>query len=666
MHLLSAKPGGFVDDEGIIDLGQSPADIIVLAAADSLLSALGQALDAWQTGHSPSVRLANWMQLVKPAAYDLYEDAVLDKPTQKGRAQVVVLSLLGGQHYWPYGFERLQAWAKAKRNRHLIIVPGDDSADPEIMQASSADQISVQRVWRYLREGGQANAEHLLRFLDHHYFSGVDDWVEPIAIPNALMVLDGNATDLHSWQNHYQAALTQGYPVGLVLYYRSHFQSGNTQVFSDLSNILLEQGVVPLEIALSSLKDSISLELVNTLIERSQAKVILNCTGFSANRAGSPDLASEPTDFQSAFEHPIPVLQLILSGSTEEDWQGQTQGLRSRDVAMQIVLPEMDGRVITRAVSFKALSHFHEQAQIDLLRYELHPERATFVAQLAKRYARLHALPNAEKRVAFILANYPTKDGRIGNGVGLDTPASSVNLLRALEQAGYPIEDVPEDGNALIEALLGAVTNNPNTLHQRGCWQSLSLNDYLEHFYQLPIEAQNAVWDRWGPPEEDHKCRAVDGEWRMMLAGIRLGQTFVGIQPARGFNLDLAANYHDPDLIPPHSYLAYYFWLRHVYQVDAIVHVGKHGNLEWLPGKGTALSEHCWPDIAMGPTPHFYPFIVNDPGEGAQAKRRTQAVIIDHLMPPMTRAESYGDMAELETLVDEYYQALGMDTRREA
>ena len=666
MHLLAAKPGGFVDDEGIIDLGQTPADIIVLAAADSLLSALGQALDAWQTGHSPSVRLANWMQLVKPAAYDLYEDAVLDKPTQKGRAQVVVLSLLGGQHYWPYGFERLQAWVKAKRNRHLIIVPGDDSADPEIMQASSADQISVQRVWRYLREGGQANAEHLLRFLDHHYFSGVDDWVEPIAIPNALMVLDGNATDLHSWQNHYRDALTQGCPVGLVLYYRSHFQSGNTQVFSDLSNILLEQGVVPLEIALSSLKDSISLELVNALIERSQAKVILNCTGFSANRAGSPDLASEPTDFQSAFEHPLPVLQLILSGSTEEDWQGQTQGLRSRDVAMQIVLPEMDGRVITRAVSFKALSHFHEQAQIDLLRYELHPERATFVAQLAKRYARLHALPNEEKRVAFILANYPTKDGRIGNGVGLDTPASSVNVLRALAQAGYPIEDVPEDGNALIEALLGAVTNNPNTLHQRGCWQSLSLNDYLEHFYQLPIEAQNAVWDRWGPPEEDHKCRAVDGEWRMMLAGIRLGKTFVGIQPARGFNLDLAANYHDPDLIPPHSYLAYYFWLRHVYQADAIVHVGKHGNLEWLPGKGTALSEHCWPDIAMGPTPHFYPFIVNDPGEGAQAKRRTQAVIIDHLMPPMTRAESYGDMAELETLVDEYYQALGMDTRREA
>ncbi|MCO4785952.1 MAG: cobaltochelatase subunit CobN [Marinomonas atlantica] len=665
MHLLAAKPGGFVDDEGIIDLGQTPADIVVLAAADSLLTALGTAIDAWHHEGAPSVRLANWMQLVKPAAFDLYESSVLDKPTQKNRAQVVVLSLLGGQHYWPYGFERLQAWANAKHHRHLIVVPGDDSADPDVMHASSATQETVTRVWRYLREGGQSNAVQMLQYLQSLWFDGEAKWCEPSTIPNAFIVDQGQAVRYLDWQIHYQEALTQHWPVALVLYYRSHFQSGNTQVFCDLSSILLEQGVIPLQVALSSLKDAVSTELVESLIDRSEATIILNCTGFSANRACSPDLASEPTEFASVFEQPIPVLQLILSGSTEEDWLEQSQGLRSRDVAMQIVLPEMDGRIITRAVSFKALSHFNELAQIDLIRYQLHTERATFVAQLAKQYGRLKNIPNSQKRIAFILANYPTKDGRIGNGVGLDTPASTINLLRALEWAGYPIEDIPEDGNALIEALLGVITNNPNTLHQRGCWQSLALNDYLHYFYQLPLASQQAVWERWGAPEEDHKCRAVEGEWRMMLAGIRLGETFIGIQPARGFNLDLAANYHDPDLIPPHSYLAYYFWLRHVYHVDAIVHVGKHGNLEWLPGKGTALSDQCWPDIAMGPMPHFYPFIVNDPGEGAQAKRRTQAVIIDHLMPPMTRAESYGDMAELETLVDEYYQALGMDERRE-
>ncbi|WP_370280047.1 cobaltochelatase subunit CobN, partial [Pontibacterium sp.] len=235
---------------------------------------------------------------------------------------------------------------------------------------------------------------------------------------------------------------------------------------------------------------------------------------------------------------------------------------------------------------------------------------------------------------------------------------------KALSAAGYPLgdsNDLPQTGTARIEALLESVTNNPNTIHQLPCWQSMVLDEYLFYFSQLPEECQKAVYEQWGPPEQDIKYR----NGRLMLSGIRLGETFVGIQPARGFNIDLAANYHDPDLIPPHNYLAFYFWLRHCYQVDAVIHVGKHGNLEWLPGKGTALSESCWPDIALGPMPHFYPFIVNDPGEGAQAKRRTQAVIIDHLMPPMTRAESYGELAELEGLVDEYYQALGMDSRRE-
>jgi cobaltochelatase CobN len=270
-------------------------------------------------------------------------------------------------------------------------------------------------------------------------------------------------------------------------------------------------------------------------------------------------------------------------------------------------------------------------------------------------------LPNRDKRIALMLANYPTRDGRIGNGVGLDTPASVINLLRALQQADYPVDNLMEDGNVLIAELLGAVTNNPETLHQLPCWQSIAVADYLKYFNALPAASRDAVMARWGAPERDPKCRAG----RLMIAGIRLGETFVGIQPARGFNLDLAANYHDPDLVPPHSYLACYFWLRHEYQVDAIVHVGKHGNLEWLPGKGSGLSKQCWPDIALGPLPHFYPFIVNDPGEGAQAKRRAQAVIIDHLMPPMTRAETYGELAQLEALVDEYYQALGMDARRE-
>ncbi|MFT2110141.1 cobaltochelatase subunit CobN [Marinomonas sp. 2405UD68-3] len=682
MHLLAAQPGGFVDDEGIIDLGQTPGDIVLLAASDSVLNACALAMD--ELGQNPdlndilsSIRLANWMQLLKPAAYDLYEHKVLD------HASLIVVSLLGGQHYWPYGFERLVEWSKAKPNRKLILVPGDDAQDNDLVQASTVDADVFKDVWRYLREGGAENSRHLLLFLMHQLasISRVEQvslqessfqevsfqetgyrFRPPIALPACFVYHQSKAISIQEWRRENQSNTVDG----VLLFYRSHVQSGNTQMFNDLLEIFAQQGLKVIALAIRSLKDDVSLSMVNGVIDSLSAKVILNATGFASNRVGIPDLASEPTDFQSSFDRSIPVLQLILSGSTQEDWQGQSKGLRNRDIAMQVVLPEMDGRIITRSVSFKQHASYHEQGQIDLVRYSVHHERAHFVAELAKAYSRLSEKPNSEKRIALILANYPTKDGRIGNGVGLDTPMSTVNILLAMKEAGYPIEDIPETGNQLIEELLGAITNNPNTLHERGCWQSLSLEDYKRHFNALPAESKSAVLDRWGPPEDDHKCRVQNDEARMMLAGIRLGKTFIGIQPARGFNLDLSANYHDPDLVPPHSYLAYYFWLRHVYKIDAVIHVGKHGNLEWLPGKGTALSDQCWPDIALGPMPHFYPFIVNDPGEGAQAKRRTQAVIIDHLMPPMTRAETYGELLELEGLVDEYYQAMGMDVRREA
>lgn len=677
MHLLAAQPGGFSDDEGIIDLAQTPAEIVILSAADSSLAALAGGAELLDEDF-PSIRLANWMQLLKPAAFDLYQDKVLD------HAQVVVVSLLGGASYWQYGFNRLQDWlaaARPSRPRQLIIVPGDDTEDAALFAASSVDENSAKLVWRFLREGGQHNISHFYHYLAEQFFAPDDEryqWRLPQTLPNALLymppsIYQGHILSEHitlkDWQARWQQltpALDQSTDkssaaVCILLFYRSHLQSDNTAMFDGLIERIEAQGMLPLPIAVQSLKDDESIDLVNELIAQSQAKVIINTTGFSCNRAASPDLSAEPSEFVSPFAADIPVLQLVLSSSTEQDWQEYNQGLRSRDIAMQVVLPEMDGRIITRAVSFKTSSYYSDRCETALVKYELQQERADFVCQLAARFCQLATKANNDKRLALIVANYPTKDGRIGNGVGLDTPASTVAILHALAEAGYPVTDIPSDGTALIHELLGSITNNPNTLHHLPCWQSLDVELYQTFFQQLPAQNQTAILQQWGTPEQDPKYR--DG--RLMLSGIRLGETFVGIQPARGFNVDLAANYHDPDLIPPHNYLAFYFWLRHCYQVDAMVHVGKHGNLEWLPGKGNALSAQCWPDIILGPMPNFYPFIVNDPGEGAQAKRRMQSVIIDHLMPPMTRAEVYGDLAELEHLVDEYYQAMGMDEQRE-
>jgi len=666
MHLLAAQPGGFTDDEGIIDLQQSAGDIVVLSAADSSLTALASSIESLPEDFG-SVRLANWMQLLKPAAFDLYQDKVLDHAT------IVVVSFLGGKSYWQYGFERLVAWSKGKTDnkaRQLILVPGDDVADQELLLASTVEHDLAHVIWRYLREGGASNLAQLFYCLSEQLLGHDYQWQQAQVLPSCLLYMNNNLSSsvqksyrqvsLLDWQNRWEEQANNS-PVCVLLFYRSHLQSSNTEMFDQLICCIEQQGMKPLPIAISSLRDHESISLVNNLIEQTQAKIIINTTGFSCNRAASPDLSSQPSEFVSPFSLNIPVLQLILSSSTLEDWHSYSQGLRNRDIAMQVVLPEMDGRIITRAVSFKAQAYYSERCQTSVIQYQLNQERAEFVVALAAKHCQLSIKKNSEKRVALIVANYPTKDGRIGNGVGLDTPASTVNILNALEKQGYEVNAIPESGTELIKELLGAVTNNPDTLHHLPCWQSLSLDEYQTFFKQLPVENQQAILQQWGTPEQDPKYR----QGRLMLSGIRLGEVFVGIQPARGFNIDLAANYHDPDLIPPHSYLAFYFWLRHCYKVDAIIHVGKHGNLEWLPGKGVALSDKCWPDLILGPMPNFYPFIVNDPGEGAQAKRRIQSVIIDHLMPPMTRAEVYGDLADLENLVDEYYQAMGMDEQRE-
>ena len=649
MHLLAARPGGFSDEEGIIDLRQSPGDIVILSAQDTSLGLLAEVADDLAQDY-PSLRLANLINLSKPAAYDLYEHAVLQ------HCKLVIVSLLGGMSYWRYGIEQLQALA-ARRAIKLVVVPGDDQPDAALLAASNCSEQQCYQVWRYLREGGRRNTFNLYYYIANELLGLASTFEPPRALPPCLIYHAGDTQlSLAQWQQKKSPAR----PCALLLFYRAHVQSGNTAAF-DQFIALLEKRFNVLAVATLSLKVPECLATVNHLVNAADCDVVINTTSFSQHIEGNAALSSEPQTPARLFAKNIPVIQAILAANSESDWQRSSQGLRARDIAMNVALPEYDGRIISRAISFKALYRRSAAAEIDIVRYQLQAERAEFVAQLAWRWASLRHKPNHEKRIALILANYPVKDGRIGNGVGLDTPASAINILHALQQNGYPVCDIPEDGDSLIRRLQTGVTNNIDTLVLKGCNQSISIDDYNDWFKQLPEFNQTAVLQRWGEAEADPRFR----QGGLMISGIRLGETFAGIQPARGFNIDVVANYHDPDLVPPHHYLAFYFWLRHVYQADAIAHIGKHGNLEWLPGKSVALSGQCWPDLILGPIPHLYPFIVNDPGEGAQAKRRAQAVIIDHLMPPMARAETYGDLLELEKLIDEYYQALGLDARRE-
>jgi cobaltochelatase CobN len=353
------------------------------------------------------------------------------------------------------------------------------------------------------------------------------------------------------------------------------------------------------------------------------------------------------------------VLQVILSGSFVEQWESNLMGLSPRDMAMNVALPEVDGRIISRAVSFKAVQLHHPNLETDVVGYEPIASRIDFVAELAANWVRLRHKPSSERRLALILANYPTRDARLANGVGLDTPASCVEILKALQSESYSLTRIPESGDELIHWLTGGVTNDPEGRELRSVYQSLSWEEYQAYFTSLPETVQQSINRRWG---EEILGKTVES--KIPIPGIQLGNIFIGIQPSRGYDLDPSLNYHAPDLEPTHNYLGFYYWVREYFKADAVVHVGKHGNLEWLPGKSIALSSNCYPEVALGAMPHLYPFIVNDPGEGSQAKRRAQAVIIDHLTPPLTRAELYGSLSNLENLIDEYYEAETLNPSR--
>jgi len=687
MHLLLAQKGSIGDEGEAVDLGQSPGDLCVLSAADTELAALAAAHRA-RDGET-ALRLVNLMQLRHEMSVDSWI-------ARTGRhARLVVARLLGGQSYWRYVTEALRAAADA-HGFALALVPGDDRPDPGLAPFCTVAPGDCDALWSFLREGGADNARGFLDACDDliagrpiegaaspllkagvleippsvpdgtsppqggrvEHDRGHPQPLSPLVGEMSAQPTEGGASPSSSTPARGSArqsrVLRQAQDEGLaaIVFYRALVQSGQTAPVEALAEALAARGMAVTPIYVSSLKDDVSAATVAGLFDKAPPDVVVNMTGFAVSAPGG---ARVPTVLEATG---APVLQAVLAGSPQDVWEASAQGLTARDLAMNVALPEVDGRVLSRAVSFKAAETWDAATEANIVAHRPVPDRIAFVADLAANWARLRRAPVAERRVALVLANYPNRDGRLANGVGLDTPAGTVEVLKAMRAAGYDVGEFPADGDALIGHLKAGPTNAATD--GREVRETISLNQYKTFFASLPVQNQIEVRERWGEPEADPFF--ADGRFALPLT--RFGNAFVGIQPARGYNIDPKESYHAPDLVPPHGYLAFYAFLRQVEQVHAIVHMGKHGNLEWLPGKALALAETCWPEAALGPLPHVYPFIVNDPGEGTQAKRRAAAVIVDHLTPPLTRAESYGPLKDLEALVDEYYEASGNDPRR--
>jgi cobaltochelatase CobN len=567
--------------------------------------------------------------------------AVDDLPPLLDGADLVVVRILGGRRAWEDGLDAVLASGVP-----AVVLGGEAAPDAELMELSTVAGGIVAEAHLYLAHGGPENLGQLARFLSDAVALTGEGFEPPKAMPT-WGLLDR------------PVAPPPTGPTVAILYYRAHQQAGNTDFVHALADAIEQAGGRSLPVFCSSLRTA-EPALIDTLRAADAIVVTVLASGGSQPAAVGAGGTDEEWDVGALASLDVPILQGLCLTSSREKWQDSDDGLSPLDAATQIAIPEFDGRLITVPFSFK------EIGADGLTRYVPDPERAARVAGIAVKHARLRHIPPADRRVVLMLSAYPTKHARIGNAVGLDTPASTVALLAAMREAGYDVGDeFPAEGDALMHALIAAGGQDENWLTEEqlaGNPVRIGAAEYRAFFDTLDPELRAGIEEHWGPaPGELFVDRSKDPAGEIVLAALRSNNVVVMVQPPRGFGANPVAIYHDPDLPPSHHYLAAYHWVREQFGAHAVVHVGKHGNLEWLPGKTTGLSAACAADAAIGDIPLIYPFLVNDPGEGTQAKRRVHATLVDHLVPPMARAESYGDIARLEQLLDEHAQIAALD-----
>jgi cobaltochelatase CobN len=570
-------------------------------------------------------------------------------------ATCVMVRLLRGRRAWEHDFDRLQA-ACLERGIPLLAFAGEAVPDAELTALSSVPSAILTEASAYLVNGGPVNFHHLLRFVADTVLLEGFGFDAPVVIPTHGIWRTSATRD----------ACPGGRPVVGVVFYRAHLVAGNTQFVADLCDALEACGNDVVAMWSYSLRGDAAQPVLDILAEQ-QLDVLITtvlATGGSAAGAGiaggAGGLDGDDWDATALAALDVPIIQAPSSGQSIAEWLDNEGGLGPYDATAGIAIPEFDGRIIGPVFAFNEIVDDGDELGNSVRAYRTVPDRVARLAGLASRYARLRRVGAGERRVAIVLSAYPTKRSRLGNAVGLDTPASAMRMLEAMIAEGYAITRLPSDGDALMAELADGLTYDAETLTAAqldAAVGGLSTETYCDWFETLPADSRAELERSWGPAPGVQRIH----DDALIFSGVDLGNVIVAIQPPRGYGDDPVAVYHSPNLPPAHHYLAFYRWLDEVWGADAIVHLGKHGTLEWLPGKALALSAGCWPDAAIGDVPFFYPFVVNDPGEGSQAKRRAHAVVIDHLLPPMTRADSYDETAKLEQLFDEYSQIQSLD-----
>ncbi|MFE3187963.1 cobaltochelatase subunit CobN [Nocardia sp. NPDC059240] len=564
--------------------------------------------------------------------------------------ELVIVRILGGKRAWETGLETVRA-----SGIPLVALGGEIAPDAELMECSTVPGGVAADAHNYLAAGGPRNLLQLHNFLSDTVLLTGHGFEPPVEMP--------------SWGEleRDSRAVAADAPTVAVVYYRAQHLAGNTGYIDGLCKAIEDKGARALPLYCASLRTA-EPDLLAALRTADALVVTVLAAGGTKPATASAGGDDEAWDVGALADLDVPILQGLCLTSGREQWEANDDGLSPLDVATQVAVPEFDGRIITVPFSFK------EFDADGLSTYVPDAERAARVAGIAVRYARLRHIPVERKKIAIMLSAYPTKHARIGNAVGLDTPASAIRLLTEMRAAGYDLGaegEIPGleqgDGDALIHALIAAGGQDPDWLSAEqleGNPIRIGADLYRRWFDTLPEDLRDGVTEAWGAaPGELYVDRSSDPEGEIVIAALRFGNVVLIVQPPRGFGENPVAIYHDPDLPPSHHYLAAYRWLAapEGFAADAVVHLGKHGNLEWLPGKTLGMSASCGTDAALGDLPLIYPFLVNDPGEGTQAKRRAHATLVDHLIPPMARAETYGDISRLEQLLDEHANISALD-----
>lgn len=622
MHLIFRESHGLEETETPADLGQGPAELVVLSFSDSDLGAFAA---GWHRGRTslPTLRLANLVALRHPLSVDTYAERTLSG------ARGILIRLIGGESYWAYGLAQVQDLAR-RQGIALAVLPADGCEDPRLDALSTLPVSTLRRLQTLCDAGGAVAAQAAL---------------QQIALAAGLYagpVAGEKSVPAFGWYRPGDGVVPapgpSARPRAVVAFYRSYLTAADTGPVDALIRALEDRGFDAIGAFATSLKDPDAALWLGAELARRAPAAIVNATAFSAK--GGEGGAS-PLDAAGC-----PVFQVALSTARRRDWAASERGLSPADLAMHVVLPEVDGRIFAGVASFKSPGARDPDLQYSRFAHRADPGRIAAIASRVAGWHRLAAITAIERKVALVLSTYPGKDWQLAHAVGLDALASAETILDLLGEGASP----PGSG-------LAAATR----LGQRLAEEVLewTVADYRAALSTLPEPLRDALHAAWGVPEDDPAV--TDGHFR--FRAIRCGNALVALQPERGEVRSRADDYHDLSRTPRHGYVAFYLWLRSQ-RLHALIHIGAHGTLEWLPGKSVALSENCWPEALTGDLPVIYPFIVNDPGEAAQAKRRIGAVTIGHLPPPLAASAVPESLTRLERLLDEYSTADGLDPAR--